>query len=105
MPGSCPVARHRPHDETILRYVGVVYNWIVTDVRAVEPTVGADCDSSYLLRLSRGDERRSAMVEFAAPSKLTAVGLAREVLAPFLAADEPPLRLIVAVDGTVGVAP
>ena len=78
-------------------------NWTVIDARAVEPTVGADCDSSYLLRLSRGDERRSAMIEFTAPSKLTAIGLAREVLGPFLGADEPPLRLVVALDGTATV--
>jgi hypothetical protein len=81
-----------------------MYNWVVTDVRAVEPTPGADCDSSYLLKLSRGDERRSAMVEFAAPSTLTAIGFAREVLGPFLGADEPPLRLIVSRDGTARVA-
>jgi hypothetical protein len=81
-----------------------MYSWIVTEARAVEPTPGADCDSSYLLKLSRGEQRRSAIVEFEAPSTLTAIGLAREVLGPFLSSDEPPLRLIVARDGRARVA-
>jgi hypothetical protein len=80
-------------------------NWTVTEARAVEPTVGADCDSSYLLKLSRGDERASSMVEFTAPSTLTSIAFAREVLIPFLGADDPPRRLIVARDGTARVVP
>jgi hypothetical protein len=82
-----------------------VANWIVTEARAVEPTVGADCDSSYLLKLSRGEEKGTAMVEFTAPSALTSIGLAREMLVPFLSQDEPPRRLIVARDGTSRVVP
>jgi hypothetical protein len=79
-------------------------NWIVTEARAVEPTIGADCDSSYLLKLSRGDERGTAMVEFLAPSTLTSIAFAREVLLPFMGDDTPPQRLIVARDGTARVA-
>ena len=76
--------------------------WIVDDTRPVEPT-GTDCDSSYLLKLSRGEERAQSMVEFSAPSSLTSIGYAREALAPFLGDDELPLRLIVSRDGTVQV--
>ena len=78
-------------------------NWIVIEARAVEPTAGADCDSSYLLKLSRGDRRGTSMVEFTAPSSLTSVAFAREVLLPYLGDDEPPQRLIVARDGTTRV--
>ena len=80
-------------------------NWIVTEARAVEPTAGAGCDSSYLLKLSRGEERGLAMVEFTAPSTLTSIAFAREVLLPFLGDDEPPRRLVVGRDGTARVAP
>ena len=76
--------------------------WIVDDTRPVEPT-NADCDSSYLLKLSRGEERAQSMVEFSAPSTLTSIGYAREALAPFLGDDELPMRLIVSRDGTVQV--
>ncbi len=77
--------------------------WIVDDTRPVEPTPGADCDSSYLLKLSRGEQRAQSMVEFSAPSALTSIGYAREALAPFLGDDELPLRLIVGRDGKVQV--
>jgi hypothetical protein len=82
-----------------------VTKWIVDDTRAVEPTPGADCDTSYLLKLSRGTRRAKSMVEFSAPSSVASNGWAREALAPFLADDEPPERLIVKLDGTVHVAP
>ncbi len=77
--------------------------WIVDDTRPVEPTPGADCDSSYLLKLSRGDQRAESKVEFSAPSALTSIGYAREALAPFLGNDELPERLIVSRDGKVQV--
>jgi hypothetical protein len=77
--------------------------WIVEETRAVEPTPGADCDSSYLVKLSRGEQRARSMVEFAAPSTLTSIGYAREVLAPFLGDEDPPERLIVSPDGKVRV--
>jgi hypothetical protein len=79
-----------------------IEKWIVDDTRPVEPT-GVDCDSSYLLKLSRGDRKAQSMVEFSAPSALTSIGYAREALAPFLGDDELPLRLIVNRDGTVQV--
>jgi hypothetical protein len=78
--------------------------WIIDDTRAVEPTPGADCDASYMLKLSRGEERARAMVEFAAPSAVASNGYAREVLGPFLGDDELPQRLIVSRDGSVRVA-
>jgi hypothetical protein len=81
-----------------------VEKWIVDDTRPVEPTPGADCDSSYLLKLSRGDERAESKVEFTAPSTLTSIGYAREALAPFLGDDELPERLIVSRDGKVRVS-
>ena len=31
--------------------------WNVDDTRPVEPTPGADCDTSYLVKLSRGERR------------------------------------------------
>jgi len=77
--------------------------WIVDDTRPVEPTPGADCDSSYLLKLSRGEQRTQAKVEFAAPSALTSIGYAREALAPYLGDEELPERLIVGRDGKVQV--
>ena len=83
----------------------VVQKWVITGARAVEPTPGADCDSSYLLKLSRGEQRGSAMVEFTAPSSLTSVAVAQQVFRPFLGDDEPPQRLIIARDGTTRVAP
>jgi len=77
--------------------------WIVDDTRAVEPTAGSDCDSSYLLKLSRGEDKAQSKVEFTAPSALTSIGYAREALAPFLGDDELPRRVIVARDGKVRV--
>ena len=76
---------------------------IVDDTRPVEPTPGADCDTSYLLKLSRGDQRARATVEFSAPSSVASSGWARDALAPYLLEDEPPRRLIVGLDGTVRV--
>jgi hypothetical protein len=73
--------------------------WIVADGRAVEPTVGADCDSSYLIKLTRGEESARALVEFLAPSTLTSLGIARQALTPYLADDEVPQRVIVDRDG------
>jgi hypothetical protein len=78
--------------------------WIVDDTRAVEPTPGADCDTSYMLKLSRGEQRARSTVEFSAPSSVASNGWAREALAPFLSDDDPPGRLIVSLDGTVRVA-
>jgi hypothetical protein len=79
--------------------------WIIDDTRAVEPTRGADCDASYLLKLSRGEQRARSMVEFSAPSSVASNGWARDALSPFLADLEPPARLIVSRDGSVRVAP
>jgi hypothetical protein len=73
--------------------------WSVDDGRAVEPTLGAGCDSSYLLKLSRGEERAQSLIEFTAPSSLTSIGIARQALAPYLAENEPPERLVVDQDG------
>jgi hypothetical protein len=81
-----------------------VTKWIVDDTRPVEPTPDADCDTSYLLKLSRGERRARSIVEFSAPSSVASNGWAREALAPFLADDNPPERLIVSLDGTVRVA-
>jgi hypothetical protein len=78
--------------------------WIIEDTRAVEPTRGADCDASYLLKMSRGESRARSMVEFAAPSSVASNGWARDVLGPFLADEEPPERLIVSQDGSVRLA-
>jgi hypothetical protein len=77
--------------------------WIIEDTRAVEPTRGADCDASYLLKLSRGDQRARSTVEFAAPSSVASMGWARDALTPFLSAEELPERLIVSQDGSVRV--
>jgi hypothetical protein len=73
--------------------------WIVDDGRAVEPTGGGECDSSYLLKLSRGEAHASTLIEFEAPSTLTSLGFARQALAPYLVDDELPQRLIVGLDG------
>ena len=79
--------------------------WRVDDGRAVEPTREEGCDSSYLLKLSRGEERARALVEFAAPSTLTSLGIARQALAPYLCDDRLPERLIVEPDGKSRVVP
>ena len=78
-------------------------NWIIEDTRAVEPTIGADCDASYLLKLSRGERLVRSKVEFSAPSSVASMSWARDVLRPFLSADELPERLIVSQDGSVRV--
>jgi hypothetical protein len=80
-----------------------ITKWVVDDTSAVEPTPGADCDASYLVKLSRGEQRARSKVEFAAPSAVASNGWARDALAPFLGDDQPPQRLIVAQDGTVKV--
>jgi hypothetical protein len=80
-----------------------VPKWIVDDTRPVEPTPGADCDTSYLLKLSRGERRARSTVEFLAPSSVASGGWARDALTPYLSEDEPPQRLIVGLDGTVRV--
>jgi hypothetical protein len=77
--------------------------WIIGEARAVEPTPGAGCDASYLVMLSRGEQRARSTVEFSAPSSLTSIGYAREVLTPFLADDELPPRVIVSTAGDVVV--
>jgi hypothetical protein len=82
--------------------MGKTEKWIVDDTRPVEPT-GPDCDSSYLLKLSRGEQHAQSVVEFSAPSALTSIGYAREALAPFLGDEELPLRLVVGCDGKVQV--
>ena len=84
-------------------HTGQVAKWNVDDTRPVEPTPGADCDTSYLLKLSRGERRARSTVEFTAPSSVASSGWAREALAPYLVEDEPPQRLIVGLDGTVRV--
>jgi hypothetical protein len=73
--------------------------WSVDDGRAVEPTLGAGCDSSYLLKLSRGEERAEALIEYLAPSTLTSVGIARQALTAYLRDAELPKRLIIGCDG------
>ena len=73
--------------------------WSIDDGRAVEPTLDAGCDSSYLIKLSRGDERARSLVEFSAPSTLTSLGIARQALAPYLRDDRLPERLIVDREG------
>ena len=93
-----------PSVELLPGHTGCVTKWIVDDTRPVEPTPDADCDTSYLVKLSRGDRRARSMVEFSAPSSVASTGWAREALAPFLADDNPPERLIVNLDGTVRVA-
>jgi hypothetical protein len=84
-------------------HTGQVTKWNVDDTRPVEPTPGADCDTSYLVKLSRGERRARSTVEFTAPSSVASSGWAREALAPYLVEDEPPQRLIVGLDGTVRV--
>ena len=83
----------------------VAEKWIVDETRAIEPTPNADCDASYLLKLSRGERKARAIVEFAAPSSVASNGYAREALAPFLRDEELPARLIVGRDGNVRIAP
>jgi hypothetical protein len=93
-----------PSVEPLPGHTDSVTKWIVDDTRPVEPTPDADCDTSYLLKLSRGERRARSIVEFSAPSSVASNGWAREALAPFLADDNPPERLIVSLDGTVRVA-
>jgi hypothetical protein len=78
-----------------------VEKWVVDETRAVEPTPGGDFDASYLLKLSRGDQKARSLVEFAAPSSLTSIGYAREALARYLGDDEPPARVVVGRDGEI----
>jgi len=78
--------------------------WCFDDGRAVEPTRGAGCDSSYLLKLSRGEQRAQALIEYLAPSTLTSVGIARQALTAYLRNAELPERLIIDCDGAGRVA-
>ena len=78
--------------------------WCFDDGRAVEPTLGAGCDSSYLLKLSRGEQRAQALIEYLAPSTLTSVGIARQALTAYLRDAELPQRLIIGYDGKSQVA-
>jgi hypothetical protein len=78
--------------------------WTIDGVSAVSPTEGSGCDASYLLKLSCGEERTEARVEFAAPAAVASGGYAEEVLTPFLDDDEPPQRLVVEQGGAVRVA-
>ncbi|MGH3003013.1 MAG: hypothetical protein ACRDM1_10220, partial [Gaiellaceae bacterium] len=82
----------------------MAHTWTVDGVCAVDPTAGSGCDASYLLKLSSGDERAQAMVEFAAPAAVASGGYAEEVLSRFLDDDEPPQRLVVEQGGEVRVA-
>jgi len=66
---------------------------------------GLGCDSSYLLKLSRGEQHAQTLVEFAAPSTLTSVGIARQALARHLGDEELPRRLVVDLDGASTVSP
>lgn len=79
-------------------------NWTIEGVSAVSPTEGSGCDASYLVKLSCGEERTEARVEFAAPAAVASGGYAEEVLTPFLDDDEPPQRLVVEQGGAVRVA-
>jgi hypothetical protein len=81
-----------------------MHNWTVDGVSAVSPTEGSGCDASYLLKLSSGDERAEARVEFAAPAAVASGGYAEEVFAPFLDDEEPPQRMVVEQGGTVRIA-
>ena len=76
--------------------------WCFDDGRAVEPTLGAG--SSYLLKLSRGEQRAQALIEYLAPSTLTSVGIARQALTAYLRDAELPQRLIIGYDGKSQVA-
>ena len=78
--------------------------WRVDDGSAVEPTFGSGCDSSYLLKLSRGEQRARTLIEYVAPSTLTSVGIARQALTPYLCDAEPPKRLIIGCDGKSRIA-
>lgn len=78
--------------------------WCFDDGRAVEPTLGAGCDSSYLLKLSLGEQRAQILIEYLAPSTLTSVGIAAQALTEYLCDAELPTRLIVGYDGESRVA-
>ncbi len=93
--------RSRDPNSVKVGHTETVKKWMVDDTRAVEPTPGADCDASYLLKLSCGELRARSKVEFAAPSSVASNGWARDALAPFLGDDELPTRLIVSQDGSV----
>ena len=79
-------------------------NWAIRSVVAVSPTNAEEFDAAYLLKVSYGDEVAEVVVEFAAPSSVVSSGYAEEIVRRFLAHDEPPQRVVVERDGSVGIA-
>jgi hypothetical protein len=78
-------------------------SWTVESTRAISPDDGSNCDASYLIKLSRGDETAESIVGFVAPSAVASGGYAEEALSRFLRDDRPPNAIAIGVDGTVSV--
>ena len=78
-----------------------VDRWLVDRSHAIAPPSDGDFDAAYLVRLSRGSTRGEVVVEFAAPSAVTSVGYAEEVVRRFQRDAELPQHLIVECDGSV----
>ena len=78
-------------------------NWRIERTVAVSPGPGSDADAAYLVSVGYGQERAEVIVEFAAPSAVASAGYAEEVVRKYLANDEPPQQIGVALNGTVRV--
>jgi hypothetical protein len=78
-------------------------NWRIERSVAVSPAPGSDADAAYLVIVGYGEERAEVIVEFAAPSAVASVGYAEEVVRRYLAHDEPPQQVVVALDGSVRI--
>jgi hypothetical protein len=77
--------------------------WLILKSFPIAPG-GPGVDSAYLVRLTRNNELRELVIEFAAPSSLTSVGYAEEVARRFLREDEPPGHLVIGANGEVELA-
>src|SRR5579862_318221 len=78
-------------------------NWLIVKSAAIAPISAPTFDAAYQVRMTRGSSTREVVVEFEAPSTLTSVGYAEEVIRRFLPDREPPQHLLVDRRGAVRV--
>ncbi len=81
---------------------GFAVSWSIVKSGAVPPR-SCTVDSAYVVKVAHGPSTRDVLVEFTAPSSLTSVGYAEEVIRPYLSSTEPPQHLVVDVGGAVRV--
>ena len=78
--------------------------WAITKSWPCGPAPGSDRDAAFAFTISDGRETRQSTVEYATPSTRAGLEQARLILAPFLDAETPPRRFVVARDGSFRIA-